>query len=108
MSSAPGGSGTVVNSDSDSASYVVLQRNEPVSNDLCIVVRDLWKTFKGSQKPVLRGVNLTVPTGCVYALLGPSGCGKTTLLNMLLDRLMPSSGSIQVFGTAPGSAGVPG
>ena len=32
---------------------------------------------------VLPGLDLTVPTGTVYALLGPNGAGKTTMVRIL-------------------------
>lgn len=43
---------------------------------------------------VLKDVNLTVPDGCIMAIVGPSGAGKTTLLQIAgtLDR--PDSGSV--------------
>ncbi|MDH3393645.1 MAG: ABC transporter ATP-binding protein [Desulfobulbaceae bacterium] len=43
---------------------------------------------------VLKGVNLTLETGKMAAIVGASGCGKTTLLHILgtLDR--PSSGNL--------------
>ena len=57
--------------------------------------------------PVLRQIDLHVPSGQIYGLLGPSGCGKTTLLRCLVGRLKPSSGSIKVLGCTPGSFGAP-
>lgn len=47
----------------------------------------------------LRGLDLTIPTGLMVAIIGPSGSGKTTLLNMIgaLDR--PTSGRVCVAGT---------
>jgi len=33
--------------------------------------------------------------------LGSNGCGKTTLLRLVVGRLKPNAGSIQVFGTEP-------
>lgn len=55
--------------------------------------------MKGKTKvPVHENVNITIPQGCLVALMGPSGCGKTTLLNMIggLDR--SSEGTIEVGG----------
>lgn len=37
-------------------------------------------------KPILRGVNLTVKQGEIHALMGPNGSGKSTLANVLLGH----------------------
>ena len=46
-------------------------------------------------------VDLTVETGDVYGYLGPNGAGKTTVLRMLLGLIMPTAGSVRLFGADP-------
>ncbi len=47
---------------------------------------------------VLRGVELSVPSGSVVALLGPNGAGKTTLLRVASGQLKPTSGAMTMNG----------
>jgi tungstate transport system ATP-binding protein len=49
---------------------------------------------KYGQQYILKGVNLKVEAGEVFALIGPTGAGKTTLLRLLDLLETPSSGSI--------------
>jgi ABC-2 type transport system ATP-binding protein len=65
-------------------------------NSLAIKVTDIKKSFK--DVPVLKGINLDVPTGSVLALLGPNGAGKTTLVRILATLLKPDSGVAEVGG----------
>jgi ABC-2 type transport system ATP-binding protein len=46
----------------------------------------------------VNALNLHVYPGEVYLLLGPKGAGKTTALLMLLGLLLPTGGSIHLFG----------
>lgn len=63
---------------------------------LAIEVRGLVKVF-GDNRAV-DGVDLSIPSGCIYALLGPNGAGKTTIINMLTTLLNSDGGSAKVFG----------
>ncbi len=46
----------------------------------------------------LRGIDLTVWRGEMFALLGPNGAGKTTLFSILATLLKPSEGEARVLG----------
>ncbi|PWC03136.1 ATP-binding cassette domain-containing protein [Agromyces badenianii] len=53
---------------------------------------------------VLAGLDLSVPTGSVFALLGPNGAGKTTTINILTTLVRPDSGIARVAGFDVASA----
>jgi ABC-2 type transport system ATP-binding protein len=46
----------------------------------------------------LSGLDLQVEEGEIYGFLGPNGAGKSTTINIILDFIRPTSGSVQVFG----------
>ena len=46
----------------------------------------------------VNGVSLSVPEGSIYGFIGPNGSGKTTTLRMIMNILLPDSGSVAVFG----------
>lgn len=49
-------------------------------------------------RPILQGINLTVPKGKVVAIMGSSGCGKTTTLRLIGGQLRATSGQVLVNG----------
>jgi lipoprotein-releasing system ATP-binding protein len=67
-----------------------------------LITRQLCKGFPtaNGMLEVLRGIDLTVQRGEIVAIVGQSGVGKSTLLHLLgaLDR--PSSGAVEIDGTA--------
>ncbi len=45
-----------------------------------------------------KDVNLEIHRGDIFCFLGPNGAGKSTTIRMILTLLMPTSGSIEIFG----------
>ena len=62
-----------------------------------IEARGLQKSFKGGVH-VLKGVDLEVARGSIFALLGSNGAGKTTLVKILTTLLRADAGTAQVGG----------
>ncbi|MBO3744452.1 ATP-binding cassette domain-containing protein [Streptosporangiaceae bacterium NEAU-GS5] len=72
---------------------------------MIIEAHDLRKTFtakrgrgKTEQVEAVRGIDLAVETGEIFAALGPNGAGKTTTVRMLATFTVPTSGSAKVAG----------
>jgi ABC-2 type transport system ATP-binding protein len=60
-----------------------------------LAISGLEKAF---DRPVVKGVDLTIQPGEFYALLGPNGAGKTTILRMVAGLLKPDAGAISILG----------
>jgi ABC-2 type transport system ATP-binding protein len=67
--------------------------------DHAIVFDGVTKDF--GKKQVLRGLQLRVPPGTVYALLGRNGSGKSTALRILLGLTAPDQGLVSIMGRSP-------
>jgi phospholipid/cholesterol/gamma-HCH transport system ATP-binding protein len=59
-----------------------------------IIVRDAYKSFNGNQ--VLKGLNLEIRAGEMFALIGRSGLGKSVLLKHIIGIMKPDKGDIFV------------
>jgi ABC-2 type transport system ATP-binding protein len=65
--------------------------------DAVIEVRGLDKTYEGGFK-ALKGIDLKVRRGEIFALLGPNGAGKTTLISIICGIVNPGRGTVVVDG----------
>ncbi len=65
---------------------------------MTIEINNLHKQFGKNQ--VLKGVDLTIEEGKIYAILGPNGSGKTTLIKSVLGMVIPDKGEISVLGAS--------
>jgi NitT/TauT family transport system ATP-binding protein len=68
-----------------------------------LALADVAVTFVSDDAPgqrytAVRDVTLTVGAGEFVSVVGPTGCGKSTLLNVAAGLLVPSTGSVLVFG----------
>src|ERR687887_177453 len=72
--------------------------DEPV-----IAARGLGKRYGDVE--AVRGVDLTVHRGEIFAFLGPNGAGKTTTVEILEGFRDRTSGEVSVLGADPANAG---
>lgn len=61
-----------------------------------IEIKGLTKNF--GQKQALKGLDMTVPMGAIYGFIGENGSGKSTTEKLICGLLVPSGGSIKLFG----------
>lgn len=61
-----------------------------------LMARDLWCHW--GRHGALRGLDLSVPQGEVYALIGANGAGKTTAVKALMNLIPPTRGAAWIMG----------
>ncbi|EMA68053.1 ABC transporter ATP-binding protein [Halorubrum kocurii] len=69
-----------------------------------IELRGVTKEF--ADVTAVRGLDLTVEEGEVYGFLGPNGAGKSTTIDMVLDLVRPTEGTVRVLGQEATADGV--
>jgi lipoprotein-releasing system ATP-binding protein len=68
-----------------------------IFNQMMIQTKGITKSFGSLQ--VLKGIDLTIDTSEIVAIVGPSGAGKTTLLQIIGTLDSPDSGQLAINGT---------
>lgn len=61
-----------------------------------IDIRDVYRSFNGNE--VLKGINLELAEGEMFALIGRSGLGKSVLLKHIVGLMKPDKGNIFIDG----------
>lgn len=61
-------------------------------------IEGLKKSFHG--RPVLDGVDLSIPKGSIFTVLGPSGAGKSVFLKCIAHVIVPDAGRVEFEGRA--------
>ncbi len=67
-----------------------------MSEKIILEARNLTKTFKNVT--AVNDISFTMYSGEILGLIGPNGAGKTTTMQMLLDLITPTAGSVTIFG----------
>jgi ABC-2 type transport system ATP-binding protein len=75
----------------------------PAAADAVIAVRGLRKRYGDFE--AVRGVDLEVRRGEIFAFLGPNGAGKTTVVEILEGFRERTAGDVTVLGADPARAG---
>ena len=83
-----------------SASSVAGSEPQPLPGSPLIALEGVEKTYRMGKLDyrALRGVDMTIATGELVAVVGPSGSGKSTILNMITGVDRPSAGSVTFDG----------
>ena len=79
--------------------------HRPASTDLApvVTVRGLVKRY--GRREAVRGIDLEVHRGEIFAFLGPNGAGKTTTVEILEGFRTRTAGEVSVLGVDPAEAG---
>ena len=67
-----------------------------MGEQIIINVKDLTKQYK--KQTVVNHANFQIKKGSICGLVGPNGAGKTTIMKMLGGLVLPSEGSMSIFG----------
>lgn len=63
-----------------------------------IEVKNLVKHYAGSDVKAVNGISFSVAAGDFFGFLGPNGAGKSTTINMLVNLVKKTSGSVKIDG----------
>jgi manganese/zinc/iron transport system ATP- binding protein len=64
--------------------------------DSALEIHDLTVAY--NQRPVIYGIDLTVPPGQLVGVMGPNGAGKSTLIKAVMGLIRPVTGWVKLFG----------
>ena len=71
-----------------------------MNEETIVEAKGLVKQFAPKGAPpvtALSGIDISLQTGCLTAVIGPDGAGKTTLMRLIAGLLSPTSGELRVL-----------
>ena len=69
-----------------------------MSEQPAIAIKNLSKTYKGSEFAAVDDISLVIPRHATFGLLGPNGAGKTTTISILCGLMNYNGGSVTING----------
>jgi bacitracin transport system ATP-binding protein len=63
------------------------------------VLRTQALTKKYHNRAVVNNVSMNIKRGDIYGFLGQNGAGKTTTMRMIMGLIIPTAGSVELFGS---------
>ena len=73
---------------------------DPLPLKEAIQLNNIHYYYPNSTEPVLKGINLKIPSKSMIGLVGTTGSGKTTVVDLILGLLEPKQGSLEIDGQA--------
>jgi ABC-2 type transport system ATP-binding protein len=70
-------------------------------SEIAVSIKGLRKSYDDFE--AVKGIDLEIPAGMVFAILGPNGAGKTTTVEILEGYRERTAGEVTVLGTDPGA-----
>lgn len=80
-------------------------RERAFSAETALELKDLWFRYERDGRDILRGVEVSVPKGCIFSIVGGNGAGKSTTLKAICGICKPYRGKVRIFGKAPKAYG---
>ncbi len=75
-----------------------MEPEAPKGREYALRIQEGWFRYEKQGKDILRGVNLEVPQGCIFAIVGGNGAGKSTTLKTICGICKPYRGKVELFG----------
>lgn len=73
------------------------KREKPaVAGRTAIQLKDVWYRYEKDCEDVLKGADIAIPQGCLYAIIGGNGSGKSTLIKTICGINKPYMGKVIV------------
>ena len=67
-----------------------------VAGRTAIQLKDVWYRYEKDGEDVLKGADIAIPQGCLYAIIGGNGSGKSTLIKTICGINRPYMGKVIV------------